>query len=150
MHNDLIHKASKLMREQAASYFQLQTTSSRLGEAMVLGDLALIESCRQSCERELFPMRARLVQLMSTLAVFSEERAKFPDNQIAADARNAFESASKELLDAARTFQRTQKLASTVATNGATLTSAFIEMCGVQPTTYRAPYARRTEGRRWA
>jgi hypothetical protein len=54
------------------------------------------------------------------------------------------------MLQAARDFQQTRERAAALATNGAAFAAVCIEMCGVQPTTYRAPYARYGEGRPWA
>jgi hypothetical protein len=150
MHNDLIHKASSLMQDQAASYSRLISATHQLSSALVRGDLVMVESMTLKTETELFPMRSRLVQIMSTLTAFAEERAGSADNKITPEARAAFETASSDLLQAARDFHREQKTASALAVNGASFASSCIEMCGVQPTTYRAPYARRGEGMRWA
>jgi hypothetical protein len=94
-------------------------------------------------------MRSRLVRLMAALGSFADARSAAPSTPISPEARSAFGSASQELLQAARDFQQTQARAAALATNGASFSAVFIELCGVPPTTYRAPYARRGEGK-WA
>jgi hypothetical protein len=96
-------------------------------------------------------MRSRLLQLMGTLTAFSDSRANSPEaSKLAAETRALFESASSALTRAAGNFARTQRRASTLANNGSTFATACIQTCGIQPTTYRAPYARRGEARAWA
>ena len=66
------------------------------------------------------------------------------------ETRVGFREASSELVTAARSFQKTQARAATVARNGATYASTNLELSGIPPSTYRAPYARRGEAKGWA
>ncbi len=152
MSDELIQRAAKLMREQAAAYRQLDAACAQLGAALVRGEPSVVESLTRAGESELLRMRARLVEVMSALTAFADARASAPaeSSSIGAEARAMFESASGEMLRAARSFQRTHESASALATSGATFTAACIETCGIQPTTYRAPYARRGEAQTWA
>ena len=151
MSDQLIHQAAKLMREQAAAYLRLESASAQLTAALINGSAAAIESLTRAGESELLKMRARLVQIVATLGAFADSRAETASPApISPEARTAFETSSKELHQAARNFQRTQKQATALATGGATFAAACIESCGAQPTTYSAPYARRGEAARWA
>ena len=150
MQNDLIYTVSRLMREQAASYKRLVLLIGQLSASLTVGELASVESLTKSAEGELFPMRARLVQIMGNLTAFSDGRSSSPDDKITPETRSDFESASSELLFAARDFQKQQRIAAALAGNGAVFASSCMELCGVSPTTYRAPYSRRGEARRWA
>ena len=159
MQDDLINHAARLMREQAAAYERLQAAGAQLAASLVRGEPEVIESLARAGESELWRMRARLVELMSTLAAFADARraataASTPNENGAAldkQARDLFEQASNKLFQAARLFQSTYVRAAALATNGATFASACIETCGVAPTTYRAPYARQTGAyRQWA
>jgi hypothetical protein len=146
----LILQASKLMQEQAESYGLLNDGCARLAAALIKSSPEEIETLTKAGESELLRMRSRLVRIMSTLTMFAETRAAQPTNQvIAEDARRAFEEASNVLASAARDFQRIHQRAAGLAMSGETMASASIEMCGFQPMTYRAPYARHGE-RAWA
>ena len=150
MLDDIIQNAARLMREQAAAYGRLTSACNQLGAALVSGQPEVIESLTRAGESELLKMRVRLVQLMTALAAFADRQtAAEGQKALSIETRAAFRDASNELLWAARDFQRTEMRASAVANNGATFAAAGIEMCGVSPTTYRAPYARRGEARVW-
>jgi hypothetical protein len=149
MLDNLIQNAAKLMREQAAAYRRLDSACQQLGVALVSGQLEVIESLTRAGEAELLKMRVRLVELMAALSMFAERHAG-AQTALETETRLAFRDASNELLQAARDFQRTQARAAAVANNGATFAAAGIEICGVPPLTYRAPYARSGEGRSWA
>jgi ATP-dependent Clp protease ATP-binding subunit ClpA len=147
----LIRRAAELMSEQAAAYGSLERLVERLTEALVSGAAPQVESLTRAGESELNRMRARLVAVMTQLTAFADSRPEDPEqNRISPEARAAFESASNELNGAARSFLRAQRKASALASGGATYAAARIENCGVEPTTYRAPYARQREGARWA
>jgi ATP-dependent Clp protease ATP-binding subunit ClpA len=151
MSDTLIQQAARLMQEQAAAYGRLNTACSQLGAALVRGEPSVIESLTRAGESEMLKMRSRLLQLMSTLTTFADARAKSPESsKLTAETRAMFESASGELTRAARDFTRTRERTSALANNGSTFATACIQTCGIQPTTYRAPYARRGEGRAWA
>ena len=80
-----------------------------------------------------------------------DSRARSPEGgKLTAETRELFESASAELLRVARDFERTGHRTAGLANNGSTFVTACIQTCGIQPTTYRAPYSRRGEGRAWA
>lgn len=151
MPDDFIQHAARLMREQANAYRQLNSATEMLAAALVNGAPALIASVTRAGESDLFKMRSRLVQIVSTLTAFSDQRAQSEQTiPISAEARSTFETASAELMEAARTFERTRRRTASLANNGAGFYAACIESCGVLPTTYRAPYARRGEANTWA
>lgn len=166
MFEDLITRAATLMQEQADAYRRLEAACAQLSAAMVRGVPEQIESFSRAGESELLRMRSRLGEIMGTLSAFAEQRAAANEiankpatigeqtpSPLAAEARLAFENASNELLEQAHLFERTHARASALATNGSTFASACIEMCGVLPTTYRAPYARLNNyggGKQWA
>lgn len=151
MLDELIHKAAKLMREQAEAYRQLDATCARLAVALVSWSPSEIEALSRAGESEMLRMRSRLVQIVGALSSFSEARAAAPQNSsVSEEARREFESASNDLTSAARQFQRTQERANALAMSGSSFAAACIEMCGVPPTTYSAPGARRGDVRAWA
>lgn len=147
----LIQKSIGLMREQAAAYASLGRLVEQLQGALARGATIQVEALTRGGEAELSRMRARLVAIMSQLTAFADTRSEDPEqNRISAEARTAFESASTELSEAARLFQRVQRCAAALAAGGTTYAAACIESCGVPPVTYRAPYSRQKEGARWA
>ncbi|HKX33339.1 MAG TPA: hypothetical protein VJ302_37020 [Blastocatellia bacterium] len=151
MLDDLIRNAAKLMGEQAAAYRRLDSACLQLAAALVNAQPETIDSLTRAGEGELLKMRARLVQLMTALASFADARSQGEkQTPLSAETRTLFREASRELLAAAQHFQRSRTRAAALANNGATFASVGIESCGVTPTTYRAPYARRGEGRPWA
>ncbi len=151
MADQLIQQAARLMQEQSAAYARLDAACGQVALALVRGEPGAVESLVREAEGELLKMRSRLVQLMSTLTTFSDLRARAPDGaRLSAEGRALFESSSSELLRAARDFERTRQRADALANSASTFVAACIETCGIRPTTYRAPYARRGEVRAWA
>ena len=151
MSDELIQQAAKLMQEQAGAFARLDTACAHLSAALVSGEPRQIESLTRAGEGEMLKMRSRLLRLMSSLTAFADARAaKTEGGQLSAESRELFETASAELLRAATGFARTQERCAVLANSGSTLASACIQMCGAQPTTYRAPYARRGEAGTWA
>lgn len=151
MSDTLIRQAAQLMLEQAAAYGRLDAACAQLNAALVRGEPSMIESLTRAGEGELLKMRSRLLQLMSALTAFADSRARSPEeSKLTAETRGLFESASNDLLSAARRFERTSSRVNALANNGSTFVTACIQTCGIQPTTYRAPYARRGEGKTWA
>jgi len=151
MLDPLIQNATKLMREQAAAYRRLDAACLQLCGALVNGEPENIESLTRAGEGELLTMRSRLVELMTALSVFADRRGDGDTQQLLSEeTRRGFRDASGELVKAARAFQKTQARAAAVARNGATFASTNLEICGIPPTTYRAPYARRGEVKGWA
>ncbi len=150
MSENLVNLAIEMMKEQAVAYRRLCATSEQLVIALVRGEPAQIEVLTRTGERELLSMRARLAQLTATLTSFAQLRASTPNpTPVSPQTRAAFETASKELTAMAEAFQRSRQRAAILAVNGMAFASATIEMCGVQPTTYHAPYVRRGDGRPW-
>jgi hypothetical protein len=149
MLDQLIQNAAKLMHEQAAAYGRLEAACQQLGGALVNGQPETIEALTRAGEGELLRMRVRLVELMNALATFADRHAAAGQHALAPETRETFRAASNVLLDAARDFQRTQARVAAVANNGASLAATSIEIGGVSPLTYRAPYARRGEAKSW-
>ncbi|MEW6737072.1 MAG: hypothetical protein AB1489_37645 [Acidobacteriota bacterium] len=147
MVDNLIERIAKLMREQAAAYQRLKLFCERLAVALTRGEPEAIESLTRSGEAELLSMRARLAQITSSLSSFATIQDR---PAISSETRKIFEEASQELLSSAREFQQTRQRAAALAINGVVFAGACIEMCGVQPTTYRAPYVRRGGTNPWA
>lgn len=151
MADELIGRAAALMREQADAYARLDAACARLSDVMAAGHPAQVASEVRAVEGEMLRMRSRLVRLMSALTGFSDARAAAPERHAITPATRAdFENASAGLLRAARAFRRTHERAAALANGGATFAAACIQQCGVPPTTYRAPYARRGEAAQWA
>jgi hypothetical protein len=151
-HGDgLVEQAAALMREQAAAYRRLDSVCAQLVGALAGGTPPAIESVTRAGDAELLRMRARLVQIMGALSAYADARSASPETAtLSREIRRTFEAASTELLAAAGEFRRTHGRATALAGGGASFASACIEMCGVPPMTYRAPYARRGEVRSWA
>jgi hypothetical protein len=150
-HNDPIREATELMLEQANDYLQLDTSCAKLCEVLIKGEPATIENLTRNGEAALFRMRSRLLRIIKALTVFAEARAKSPEKiTLSPEARTAFETASGNLMNAAQAFQKTRERAAALTTSGATFATACIEVCGIQPSTYKAPYARNGEVRPWA
>jgi hypothetical protein len=151
MSEALLRQAAQLMQEQAAAYRRLDAACNHLSAALVRGEPSVIESLTRAGESELLKMRSRLLQLMSVLTTFADSRARSSEGgKLAAETREIFEVASNELLGEAHDFEQTSRRAGTLANHGSTFVTACIQNCGIQPTTYRAPYARRGEVRAWA
>jgi ATP-dependent Clp protease ATP-binding subunit ClpA len=150
MSDTLIQQAARLMQEQTAAYRRLEAACSELGAALVQGEPSEIESMTRAGESELLKMRSRLLQLMGTLTAFADARTTSPEtSKLTHETRATFEAASSELTRAARDFTRARSCSAALANNGSTFATACIQTCGIQPVTYRAPYARRGEGRAW-
>jgi hypothetical protein len=138
------------MREQTSAYRRLESACQQLGGALVSGQPESIEALTRAGESELLRMRVRLVELMNALGTFAERHAAAGQNALTQETRETFRAASNDLLEAARAFQQTQARVAAVANNGATFAATGIQICGVTPLTYRAPYARRGEAKAWA
>jgi hypothetical protein len=149
--NDPIREATELMEEQAGDYLQLEDSCTRLCAVLVHGESATIESLTRVGEAALFRMRSRLLRIIRALTLFAEARANSPEKTILSpETRTAFETASSNLMNAAKLFQKTRERAAALTTSGATFATACIEVCGIQPSTYKGPYARNGEVRPWA
>ena len=151
MSEQLIIQATELMAEQAAAYCRLNISCTNLIPALTQGSPESLSSLVRATETELLAMRSRLLKLMSALTSFADSRANSPEQlPLSVVVRESFSKASDELQSNASRFQQTCTRASALAGNGAIFASASIEMFGILPSTYRAPYARRGDGKTWA
>jgi hypothetical protein len=147
MHNDLIQKISDLMNEQASAYTRLESATAQLSAALVRGEPEMIESLSRTGETELTRMRSRLLEITSLLTDFAELRAREEEKKpLEPSVRDAFDAAARDLLDAARQFQKISNRVANLAVNGSTFASACIQNCGVSPSTYRAPILKYSTG----
>ncbi|HET6976325.1 MAG TPA: hypothetical protein VFI24_08380 [Pyrinomonadaceae bacterium] len=150
MIDDHIREVTQLMVEQAEDYATLDHACAELCDAMINAELTAIESQTIDGGTTLFRMRARLVRIIRALTDFAAARASSQNSTLAPETRSAFEAASIDLLNSAKQFQRTHARAAALTTGGATFATACIEVCGIQPSTYKAPYTRNGEVRPWA
>lgn len=147
MHDELIRKVAGMMSEQTAAYTRLESAAAQLSAALVRGEPSAVESLSKAGETELLRMRARLLEITSALTVFAESRAAQAEKSpLDAESREKFEAAAKKLLEAAKRFQKISSKASNLALGGSSFAAACVQMCGVPPTTYRAPVLKYAEG----
>jgi len=147
MQDDLIRKVAELMSEQSAAYARLESASNQLSAALLRGEPPTIEALTRVGDTELMRMRARLLEITGALTTFAEVRATQTEKkQLDAAAREQFEAAAKNLLEAARKFQKLAVRIKNLALGGSSYSTACIQMCGVPPTTYRAPVLKPAEG----
>ena len=150
MGEELILQATELMHEQTQAYGRLSTACTQLTAALAESNPEQVSTLARVGETELLEMRARLLRLMFKLTKFADLRAAAPTGvPISQPVREGFSQASSQLQMAAQEYQRVGGRASALAINGAIYASVCIEFFGIQPTTYRAPYARRGEGKAW-
>ncbi len=147
MQNELIKKVATLMADQTTAYNRLQSAAGQLSAALVQGEPDTIESLSRTGETELMRMRARLLEMISALTEFSEMRAaeteKAPLDKMI---REQFDISAKQLLEAARNFQAVASRSTSLALGGSAFSSACLQVCGVPPSTYRAPVLKYAEG----
>ena len=135
------------MAEQSAAYTSLESLTTQLIAALTRCQPNGIESLSRTGESELFRMRSRLLEITSCLTSFAEVRADNPDSlALETETREQFESAAKGLLEAARKFEKLARRAASLAHGGSSFAAANIQMCGVPPTTYRAPVLKYVRG----
>lgn len=147
MQDDLIQKVAVLMNEQLEAYVRLESATAQLSAVLTRGEPSGIESLTRAGESELLRMRSRLLEITSALTKFAEFRAvQTEKTPLATEIREQFEAAAKKLLEAARSFQKVSSRASSLAIGGSSFATACIQMCGVPPTTYRAPVLKYVEG----
>ncbi|MFT3743025.1 MAG: hypothetical protein QM785_01910 [Pyrinomonadaceae bacterium] len=140
MQDDLIRKIADLMAEQSAAYTSLQSLTTHLIAALTRSEPTAIESLSRTGETEMFRMRARLLEITSALTDFGKFRADQSEPQpLDKAAREAFETEANKLLEAARGYQKVAGRAASLALGGSSFAAASIQMCGVPPSTYRAP-----------
>lgn len=147
MQDDLIRKVANLMSEQTSAYSRLESATTQLSAVMMRGEPNLVESLSKAGEKELLKMRSRLLEITSALTEFAELRAAQTERTpLDNSAREQFEMSAKSLLEAAKSYQKTAGRASSLALGGSSFATACIQMCGLPPTTYRAPVLKYTEG----
>ncbi len=150
MSEELILEATTLMQEQTEAYTRLSKTCGKLATALINSTPDVIGVIVRTGELELLNMRSRLLRLMSALATFADARAtNSAAPALSPNTRQAFSQASSALQQAANEFQQTGARTAALAVNGEILSSVCMELCGIQPTTYRAPYVRQGEGKSW-
>lgn len=150
MGEDMILQATALMREQTDAYHRLSSATTELTSALASSEPEKVAALVRTGEGELLDMRARLLRLMFKLTAFADLRASSPsESTISATTREAFGQASSDLQKVAGSYQRTYGQAAALAINGTIFASVSIEFFGILPTTYRAPYTRRGEGKAW-
>lgn len=135
------------MAEQSAAYLSLRSLTTQLVAALTKSEPTLIESLCRTGETETLRMRARLVDITSSLTEFGRLRAESAEPvTLDPDARAAFEREANTLLEAARGYETVAGRASTLALGGSSFAAAAIQMCGVPASTYRAPVIRQSKG----
>ena len=147
MQDELIQKVADLMNEQLAAYARLESATAQLSAVLTRGEPNAIESLTRAGESELLRMRSRLLEITSALTKFAELRAAQTEKlSLDAKVREQFETAAKRLLESANRFQKAANRASSLAIGGSSFATACIQMCGIPPTTYRAPVLKYAEG----
>lgn len=147
MQDDLIRKIAKLMTEQCAAYASLESVTAQLIAALSRCEPNSIESLSRAGETELTRMRVRLLEITSALTGFAEIRKNQTESlPLDTNARERFESSANALLETARNFGQTAERATNLALGGSSFATACIQVCGVSPTTYRAPILKFTKG----
>lgn len=147
MQEELILKIANLMTEQAAAFKSLESLSNQLVTALVRCEPISIETLSRTGESELMRMRSRLLEITTSLSTFSElNRQEHSPQKISAEVREKFETAANTLITAAKDFQTICKRSANLALNGSSFATACIQICGVPPTTYRAPVLKNTYG----
>lgn len=147
MQDDLIRKVANLMSEQTSAFTRLESATAQLSGVLVRGELVGLEALTRAGEKELQKMRSRLLEITSALTEFAEIRTRQTEKEpLNPEARKEFEESAKGLLDAAKSFQKVSARASSLAVAGSSFANACIQMCGIPPTTYRAPVLKYSEG----
>lgn len=140
MQEELILKIANLMTEQSAAFKSLESLTTQLISALVRNEPGQIENFARNGEAELRKMRSRLLEITNSLTAFSElNRSENPPSAIGPEVRDTFESAANNLLEAARNYQKICKRTESLAVGGSSFATACIQICGVLPSTYRAP-----------
>ena len=147
MQEDLIKKIANLMSEQAAAFSSLESLTKQLISVLIRSEPNNIESLSRAGETELMRMRARLLEITNDLTAFSEiNRQENYQSTISPEVREKFESAANILLEAARNYQKVSKRTENLAHSGSSFATACIQICGVPPSTYRAPVLKSMTG----
>jgi len=147
MQEEIILKIANLMTEQATAFTSLEALTNQLVGALVRCEPTAIETFSRTGETELRRMRSRLLEITTSLTTFSEiNRRENHQSTIGAEAREKFETAANILLEAARNYQKVSRRTENLAVSGSSFANACIEICGVLPSTYRAPVIKTSTG----
>ena len=147
MQNTLIQKVAGLMNDQSGAYARLESLTAQLTAMLVRGEPNTIEALSKAGETELMRMRSRLLEITNLLTNFTELReAEAEKTPLETAIRENFDTAAKELLQAALKFKTASKHATSLALGGSSFSGACIQMCGVPPRTYNAPVLKQYEG----
>lgn len=147
MQEELILKIANLMTEQSFGFRSLENVTNQLNAALVRSEPNAIENLSRAGETELMRMRSRLLEITNSLTAFSElNRQENAPNKIGAEVREKFETAANNLLDSAKNYQKINNRAANLALGGSSFATACIQICGVPPSTYRAPLLKYQQG----
>lgn len=146
-HDSLLDVVSSTMDSQAEAYEALTATVQRLSSALVTGELSAIETLTRQGEKELTKMRALLLEIMTKLTRFAEERAA-SESKLEQQIKERFEASAKQLIEIANEFEAVSKVAGGLALSGTSYTNACVQECGVVPSTYKKPILRYSEASR--
>lgn len=147
MQEDLILKIASLMIEQSTAFKSLESLTAQLIGALVRCEPNSIESFSRTGETELMRMRSRLLEITTSLTKFSEiNRQENYQSTISIEVREKFENAANSLIEAARNYQKISNRTESLAHSGSSFATACIQICGVLPSTYRAPVLKSTTG----
>ena len=136
--NKILASVAEFMREQSEAYENLDAITRKLSNALVQSDLPLIEKYTKKGESELTRMRSKLLDIMSSLTKFAEQRSS-EDQKLEAQTKESFEACASELIEKAREFKRLIDKTANLALAGSSFAAACIQTCGVPPTTYNKP-----------
>lgn len=142
--DQLLNDVANLMRKQGEAYTLLEASTSLLSAALISGDLVAVEKHTREGERELTRMRSGLLEIMSTLTRFAEQRPA-EGTKLDIGIKREFETSAKALIEKAREFKRLAERTANLALGGSSFAAACIQGCGIPPSTYNKPVLRRTE-----
>ena len=92
-------------------------------------------------------MRSRLLQITSELTEFGRQRAAQTEAiPLDPSVREEFETEAHSLLETARSYEKVAGRAASLALGGSSFATATIQMCGIPPSTYRAPVLKYSRG----
>lgn len=143
--DNILASVSNFMNEQAEAYSVLDSATRKLSNALVQSDLPLIDKYTREGESELTRMRSRMLEIMSALTQFAEQRAA-DAQKLDPQIKEQFEQCAKQLIEKARDFKSLADKTANLALAGSSFASACIQVCGVPPTTYNKPVLNRSGG----
>lgn len=147
MHTDLVRHIASLLAQQKSAYESLHSLMEHLSTALMRGEPTVIESLTRAGETELFRMRARLLEITTTLSEFGRIKSAGGEPMaLDAETRESFEAAAEDLIASAQKFELITRRAKALAIGGSSFAAASIQMCGVPPSTYKAPVLRHAQG----